>query len=1405
MSKKIMALVLALAMVFSTITVAFAEEPVAEAVAEEVAEVAEVSAEAKALGTIGMLEGAGDGLTAEYTATELNRLTAAIMILKLKGLYEDALKYDGVNNFVDAEELKWEDGKKVLAYLKDNPTVGFGGNEKGEFNPNGTLSEQMLYKVLLENLGYKQVTADVADGDFAWEETLEFAEKLGLKPAKAEKFTVDGLSKAVVAALKTNIKDGKAWIEVLVESGKVDEGKAIAADLMAEAPAVTAALKSAKAIGNTVVEVEFDAEINEGATDIALYAIEGLEVKAAMLDGTKKVLLETAAQTAGKKYTLVVGEVKVNFGGMAKVTGTPELKKVTGPDTERVKLEFDKVLDTASALDIANYSISDVTIVSGELDSARKVVTLTTEGLKAGKTHTIKVTNVKSVDGFALKSASKNFYSKSDKLVPKIEKVEAKTNTRVLLTFNKLVTKESAEDLANYVIKAGSNELAIEKLEATDNDDDKTEVEITTASQKSGTRYELSVVNIVDQSVLGNTLAKASKATFSGKAEDKTAPTLKGFDYQARNKIVVNFNEASRLDKDSVLDASNYTINNDIDVEKVEILPGEDEKDFKSVLLTVSELGGKNSYELKIVGIKDEYDNEMKEKKSTKSYNKTNAIATAKIKKVEATKENELKIYFDKYLDGATAKDVANYSINKDIGTPVKAAYKAETMVVTLTTGSDLTAGTEYTLTVNGVVDLGGNVLNFKPKFVGLTVENDKEAPEVDYIEAVNSEVVKITFTEKIHDAEGNAKITVNGKELVAKITYDDGKSVEFSSAIYNYPTASLGLDDKEYTISNPVNIADKAGNKFVVDKDNNSFYGTSEKPELLEMTWEQVNVKKFKLVFSEKIANPTGKSFEGLSASRDKDDYTIGYLTAGSPIKIDKKFTGDLGKVFTNAHGVPVANDDADKKLTELVADYEDTDAPYIEKVEATDRKTIVITYNEDLSETYYGKYEVTYYDEKDNLKKLSLASAKGELDANEVTLTVTGVLDSKYTYTLKVTEVARDLAGNKAEAEEFSFEGSDLVPVENYITGVDVFNGTKFNVKLFAAVDQNEQATLKQGTLAIDAANITTTAKSISDGKSKTFEVVLNGVLLQSGKEYEVELAGYTFKFKGIVEEGLNVTVDENNKVVISYADANEDDEVKLTYGKFEATGNTFTSVTLAKSTDYKDGEWSKQLDAGQKLCNAVVRRGSVVFYTFEHEDNNKEAANVVIELIKAAVAGENPDPVKTAKAREEYDELSLAQRDLVSNYADLVTAEEKIAAAAVKKINEGTADEADYTTAGVVGVTAENLDDVKAAVAAAKVEKESDLTVDEIQAEVDKVLLIAAKAELNTNIDSAQSLHDGATEGAEPGNYAVGSKAILKTAIDDAQAVYGDAEATLEEVETAITDLADAVAEFEAGKVE
>ncbi|HHY78675.1 MAG TPA: hypothetical protein GX498_09285, partial [Clostridiales bacterium] len=51
---------------------------------------ARLSDEVQALVDIGMLVGDGGGVTEEYVQKEMDRLTAAISILKLKGLYEEA-------------------------------------------------------------------------------------------------------------------------------------------------------------------------------------------------------------------------------------------------------------------------------------------------------------------------------------------------------------------------------------------------------------------------------------------------------------------------------------------------------------------------------------------------------------------------------------------------------------------------------------------------------------------------------------------------------------------------------------------------------------------------------------------------------------------------------------------------------------------------------------------------------------------------------------------------------------------------------------------------------------------------------------------------------------------------------------------------------------------------------------------------------------------------------------------------------------------------------------------------------------------------------------------------------------------------------------------------------------------
>ena len=515
---------------------------------------ASVSEEAKALATIGMLEGDGGGVTVEYTAKEMTRFTAAICILKLRGIYQDALNYKGFANFNDVDEVRWGDGKRILAYLKANPDLGFIGNERGEFKPYISIDEQSYYKVMLETLGYKQSNGKGTTGDFSWNDTMKFAESIGLKPTYEKKFTIDRLAKATVQALKTKTKDGKVYINVLLDSGEVKRSKALAAGLIRDI--LDAKIKSVKAVGNTVVEIVFDEEVDRyDAENLDNYSIDGLTVKDVVFVKDDIVRLETSSQSTGRLYTLKVGEAKTKFSGAAKVSGAPRIRTVKSEDIETVTIEFDKQLDFETASDRSNYYISGVDVLEVEIEE--KKVTLTTYGLLSRKQYTVKVTNIKSVDGALLRSETKSFYTRPDIYPPSVKDVKAETNQRVVVNFSEAVSRETAEDLANYTIKGDGGELYISKAELVGEDEDK--VELTTETQRASIRYEITIDNISDKTKAANVMKRPVKKTFFGMREDRTPPQLSRNDIKvlSRNHIQLAFTDKSRMDEATVLDPSN--------------------------------------------------------------------------------------------------------------------------------------------------------------------------------------------------------------------------------------------------------------------------------------------------------------------------------------------------------------------------------------------------------------------------------------------------------------------------------------------------------------------------------------------------------------------------------------------------------------------------------------------------------------------------------------------------------------------------------------------------------------------------------------------------------------------------------------------------------------------------------
>jgi len=1027
MSKTITASALAIPMTLSTVTVAFADEA--------------VSAEVQALAEVGMLEGDGNAVTVEYTKKEMDRFTAAISILKLKGLYEEALAFEGEENFADAEELLWEDGKNVLAYLKANPAIGFAGDPTtGKFMPFEKIDEQSYIKVLLETLGYKQTTAEVA-GDFTWDETIEFAEKVGLNATNAEPFTIKNLAELTVSAFKSEMKNGKLLIEALIESDRVDREVAAKHGLVA---ILNAALESAKAIGNTVVEVTFDGEINKAAEDIANYEIDGLEVKSATIVGEDVVRLETAAMTSGKLYTLTVDDVKVKFTGIAKVSGAPSIEKVESTDVEEVVITFDKVLDYETAVDVANYEIADVEIVKAELDE--KVVTLTTNGLAARKQYTVKVTNVKSIDGVNLRSQTKSFYTRPDTTAPTVADVKAETNQRVVVTYNEKVTKESAENIENYTIKTGSTELQVLEAKLVDSGDNKEkQVELTTEAQKASARYELTVANITDQTKAGNTMSKPVTKYFYGLREDTAAPMLSRSDLEvlSRNHIQVAFTDSSKFDEATVLDANNYTVTKndsskaDIVVENVEKVSFEDGK--YTVLLTVEDLTINSSYTVKAENIADEFGNVLEKNNSaTVSVNKDSlAASTAIATNLQSKDGNTIEIRFTKPLKKESAEDIANYTIDGSIGTPVEASYKNK--VVTLET-IKMTAGKTYKITIKGVEDLAGNVLDLSFNFVASAGDTDTTAPELLSLYTINKYVVAAEFDEAVTFEPGTKLVLNEDIELIARTTSQDGRVVEFS----NYPGVELTAD--EYTLNKEESFKDSEGNVGIKDKavtpnpmDLSSLtrdytvFGNDSEPEAPEViSIYQKDGKSFELIMSKEV-EVIKSTTNDFTVEVDEDDATLVTFTLrdGRQIVPGVNYTTNLSLVLADAHGVKAENVDTENDETILYSEYKDEEKPYIVNVVAKDRITVEVEYNEAIGT--HGTFEIKNTDESAAYKTISIS--KYEVEDNKVILTLSLPLESRYDYTLIVKSQATDKVGNVGEDQvndEFYFVGTDLAPVK-------------------------------------------------------------------------------------------------------------------------------------------------------------------------------------------------------------------------------------------------------------------------------------------------------------------------------------------------------------------------------------
>lgn len=392
---------------------------------------------------LGILKGDDTGLSEEYLSRPTERIQAVILTLRLAGSnYEEmALNYESEDNFIDIEKLSWKEGQNVLAYIKDNPQFGWRGNTDGSFNPRGKVTYQMMYKVLLEALGYTQDYGN--GGDFKWEEVKDFAFNIGLWEIMGlEEVTNRDMAVAIVEALKLRVKDSNVTLlEKLVTDGSIDRHKAYETGLLKE-----------KAVIVSVEEIELGDIHDE--EEISLPET----VKATYSDGTEKDvpvqwLFDPDSLVEGDNT--IVGDVEdtdiMTFASLNYIITPLQVVSIDADNFLQVYIKFSKAVEPSRALNTKNYiiiadenekKIEKINIYG----DGKEVVLLLSDPFKSQQKVNI---TVKKEIGL-IRNYETTIQNIIDRYMPKIVSVEAFGNKIIRVKFSEPV--RFANNTSNYTL-----------------------------------------------------------------------------------------------------------------------------------------------------------------------------------------------------------------------------------------------------------------------------------------------------------------------------------------------------------------------------------------------------------------------------------------------------------------------------------------------------------------------------------------------------------------------------------------------------------------------------------------------------------------------------------------------------------------------------------------------------------------------------------------------------------------------------------------------------------------------------------------------------------------------------------------------------------------------------------------
>jgi len=303
---------------------------IAVMVSVSVTSFAAISEDAQKCATLKILLGEGSGVTESYLAKETTRLQAAILTLRMLDREDAAKAFVALSNFIDADQAGYAEGERIMAYLKAYPELGWQGNPAGvKFDPKGKATVQMIYKVLLTALGYKE------NVDFTWDGVMAFAASKGLVAFTdgEDVITNDDMATAIVEALGVAVKGDAetTLVEKLVDDEVIALADAQAAGLIVLPLDATVSVTGAKTI-----KVEFNQAVDPDTAISLKLGYIPQEVTVTMAADNRSATITSETDFAAGVYTVVAGELtkSVTVAAQTLTDFAITTEKLTGEATQ---------------------------------------------------------------------------------------------------------------------------------------------------------------------------------------------------------------------------------------------------------------------------------------------------------------------------------------------------------------------------------------------------------------------------------------------------------------------------------------------------------------------------------------------------------------------------------------------------------------------------------------------------------------------------------------------------------------------------------------------------------------------------------------------------------------------------------------------------------------------------------------------------------------------------------------------------------------------------------------------------------------------------------------------------------------------------------------------------------------